>query len=212
MTEKNVGRLAQGCFGAMLAFFAVVITSIGVKAVYERHLRETIRVSRGVVGPVSLSESGKRVTVLEGRDAQVAGAGLISIGLLFAVWFIGLLVHRTKPFPERPGLLSKLSALLFMTAVALRLPPWSITKSAFVAMFWLSFTVWTVAIVALIRLDKPLRGPNPIVTLFVITLLADMVGPLRSSGGAVLGLFVTILAFAHAMFVYQPWRKQIIGR
>jgi hypothetical protein len=36
---------------------------------------------------------------------------------------------------------------------------------------------------------------------------AEFVAPLRSTGGATLGFFVTQGALLHAMLVYQPWRK-----
>jgi hypothetical protein len=204
MIEKNKEGLVVVIFGAMLAIFAVVITSVGVKAVYEQRLRVTTKVSRSLF---LWSESGKWNTLLEGREAQVEGVGLISFGLLFAVWSIGLLVSRTKPLAEQPGPLSKLAALLFTTAVVFLFPPWSVAKSAFVATFWCSFTVWTVAMVAVIS-----RGSliPIVVALFVATLLVDIVAPLRSSGGAVLGLLVTMGALAQAMFVYQPWRKWVV--
>jgi hypothetical protein len=209
MTEKNVERLVQVGFGVMLAIFAVFITSGGVEAVYERHWQVTTRASRGLI---LVSQSGKWITVYEGRDAQVAGVGLISMGLLFAVWSIGLQVQRMKPPTERPGSISKLSALLFTTAVTLLLPPWSITKSAFVTTFWLTVIVWTVGMFAVIRHGERLRSGAPILALFVATLLTGFVAPLRASGGVLLGFIVTMLAFFQAMFVYPPWRKLVIDQ
>jgi hypothetical protein len=204
MTEKNVERLFVAIFGAMLAIFAAFITWGGVKVVYEQRWLVTIKASRSLL---LASENGRWSELLEGRDAQVAGVGLISFGLLFAVWFIGLLFCRTKPLAERPGPLSMLSALFFTTTVTLLLPPWSVAKSAFVAKFWLFATVWTVAILAIIRRHDRMRF---VAALFVATLLAEFVAPMRSTGGAGLGLIVTIGALWHAMLVYRPWRKWVI--
>jgi hypothetical protein len=204
MTEKKNEGLVVVVFGVMLAIFAVVITSVGVKAIYEQRLRVTTKVSRSLF---LWSDSGKWNTLLEGRDAQIEGVGLISFGLLFAVWSIGLLVSRTKPLAEQPGPLSKLAALLFTTAVVFLFPPWSVGESSFVATFWCSFTIWIVAMVAVI--NRINRIPI-ILALFVATLLVDIVAPLRSSGGALFGLVVTMGALGQAMFVYQPWRKWIV--
>jgi len=130
--QKNVERLVMAILGAMLAIFAALITSSGVKVVYEQRWLVTTKASRSLF---LVSESGKWSALWEGRDAQVAGVGLISFGLLFAVWFIGLLFCRDEPLAERPGPLSKLAVLLFTTTVILVLPPWSVAKSAFVAEF-----------------------------------------------------------------------------
>jgi hypothetical protein len=198
--------------GLFLIAFGAVLVWLGARAVRDRYATTTQTVSRAITLPIG--ESGQQATfevTRTGTSAQVFGAGIVSVGLMFGVWALGCFAAAIRPMPRpQPGVLSRLSAVLLVASAVLLMPPWTLAERANTAVFWSSVIAWTIAGLTIARRPRwALRIGLP---LFGATLLTEMFVPIESGGCAVLGVIATTVAYAHGLYLYPPWRAWAVAR
>lgn len=211
-------------FSLVLLGAGWMLMSAGANAFRERYWTISVPVARILFGgPFGvLKDHDAIVRTWEGPPAQVAGTGLISLGLLFTLWAGGVVWGAwpsRPPVPSEPstlkpwpGPLSIVSTVLFSAAIVLMFPPWTLKGSIIVTWFWASALAWIVTVLVLVR-NRSVWATRWIVFLvFLLTLLCDTFISLSNSGGPLAGMVAALGWMGHALYVYPPWRQWAINR
>lgn len=200
-------RIALPVFGVFLLGLAIVFTLLGIGVIEDQSWTVTGEATRSAaLGPIGVHKHDHLAWSWAGSDAQRAGAGLAFLGAMLGVWALGCFVSAVNPrVGERPGVLSIGSATLYGLGIVLLVPPWSVVHSVSALAFWFSVLVW-IAVVAL-SIRRQVWAGRIVPTAFVATLGAALLigGEVAFSG--FLGLFATLGALGHALYVYPPWRR-----
>jgi hypothetical protein len=197
-------------FALMLAVFAAVLLWTGAGAIREGRYVSTVTVERSVGCGVGVSAEEMFTDVYTGAAARRIAAGLASFGLLLGVWALGIVVHGSRQPGPRAGPFSKVALALLVTGTVLLCPPWRVVDSRMVLFFWISVVVWIAGLLVVRRRTAGQRKAL-ILVLFVATLAAELVVPLRSSGGFMCGLMAALLGMVHAVYAYSPWRQALLA-
>jgi hypothetical protein len=208
MKNTTKERIAVITFALVLAILGAALCFTGVRAIRDERWVVNHTVSHGAtLGSVRSGFRERWTDVFEGADARRMGAALVSFGLLLGVWALGLTASGGKPLADKPGSFARLACVLFVVGFLLLVPPWRIAEGGAGAAFWCVVVVWSVAILTIIRSKLGKRAGSVVALLFIVTLVVAFVVPSRSMGGFILGFLACLGGFAHAMYVYPPWRK-----
>jgi hypothetical protein len=202
----------RAVFALMLAVFAALLVGAGIEAIRRGRYVSTITVERSLGIGVRVGAEETFTYVFEGLAARRIGASLATFGLLLGTWALGIVVFGPRQPGPRPGPFPKVALALLVTGTVLLCPPWRVMESRVVLFFWISAVAWISGLLLLMRRPTSRQRRGLIVLLFVATLAAEFVVPLRSSGGFVGGLFTALLAMAHAAYVYPPWRRAMLAQ
>jgi hypothetical protein len=195
----------------LLTIFSVVLCWTGIKAIREGRYVSISTVERSVTIGVGLNEEATFTDVYEGMSARRMGAGLVSFGLLLAVWALGIVVLGSRQPGPRPGPLAVLGLALTAAGVVLVCPPWRVGESPLLRFFWGSALVWFASVVLVMGRSTKRQLTIFVAVLFVVTLLAEFAMPLRNSGGFVCGFVAALLGLVEVAYVYPPWRQALLA-
>ena len=205
-------RIALVVAGVFLLGFAVVLVLLGIGVIEDLSWTVTGEATRSAaLGPIGIRAHDHFTSTWGGRDAQRAGAALVCLGAMLGIWALGCFASAVNPIPgERPGVLSVGSAMLYALGIVLLVPPWSVVHSMSALAFWFSVLVWIAAVALSIRRQDWARYIVP--TVFVATLGSALLGGGEAAFAGILGVFATLGVFAHAAYVYPPWRRWAVNR
>lgn len=205
-------RVALVVMGLVLLGLAVALVLIGVGVIEDQSWTVTgVATRSAALGPIGVRKHDHLAWTWEGSEAQRAGAGLACLGAMAGIWALGCFASAVNPsLGDRPGVLSVGSVMLYGLGVVMLVPPSSIAHSASARAFWLAVLVWIAAITLSIRRQAWARY-------IVATVLVGTLGFALLWGGepafaGILGLFATLGALGHALYVYPRWRRWAVKR
>ena len=212
MGFRRQQRIALVVTGLVLLGLAVALVVIGVGVIEDQSWTVTGEARRSAaVGPIGVRKHDHLVWTWAGRDAQRAGAGLACLGSMLGVWALGCFASAVNPsLGDRPGVLAVGSATFYGVGIVLLVPPSGVAHSASARAFWLAVLVWIAAVALSIRRQAWARGIVP--TAFAGTLGCALLFGGNAAAAGILGLFATLGVFAHALYLYPPWRRWAVKR
>jgi|GEM_PF-3665140 len=188
--------------GAMLLGFGAIIAGVGVGAVSRQAYDLPWEASHGIfIGFGLMQAHSSGVVHYRGFDAAWIGLGLVSFGLMLAIWGLAVLrrVFRKHPRPsqaETPhgiGFVGSVASLATLGVAALCFfPPWQLNG----VVFWLVTLAYPVVWFGFHR-----RWP-----LFPILVGAVIVMPFAGTAAAIaLGLFGSLFLMMHLALLFPKY-------